>query len=342
MWAVANNTIAPDWESWSFDKRAKGADPTLTAYMGDRTHDLLRGLGELLLLTTPSEKRPVDKPIEIHPTLAVNSVVGRLGIPRLGVRAVVREGDQEQTLFSSLGHIPGTALPGEKGNVGIAGHRDTFFRSLAKIKTNDVLQFETAGGTYSYEVTGTQIVKPKDVGVLRSGAIPEITLVTCYPFGYIGNAPDRFIVKARQLPSREAQQVSQVIPPPPVVSAVSRPIPQREEPSIESPGKTREKVSGRRTAKFALIKNHTQILAPGVFLGISDMDAERGRFTAWLWVKGNARTDWIRDQSAGKPVIFQNEATGERYQFTVTQILDGIASASLLLPEPRITASNTN
>jgi sortase A len=127
--------------------------------------------------------------------------VGRLLIPRLHLRAVVREGDGENTLSLALGHIPSTALPGQEGNVAVAGHRDTIFRGLRDIRKNDLIVFETRSGKYSYRVDGTEIVKPSNVNVLKASATNarELTLVTCYPFHYIGSAPDRFIVKARQV-----------------------------------------------------------------------------------------------------------------------------------------------
>jgi sortase A len=132
-------------------------------------------------------------------SLPTNTVVGRLTIPRLHLSAMVREGDRETTLSLALGHIPGTALPGERGNVGVAGHRDELFRGLKDIRQDDVIWFETVGGNYAYQVEDTEIVKPEDVGVLKAGKHSELTLVTCYPFYYIGSAPDRFIVKARRV-----------------------------------------------------------------------------------------------------------------------------------------------
>lgn len=128
---------------------------------------------------------------------AAGQLVGRLTIPRLGVSAMVREGDDENTLRMALGHIPGTALPGHTGNVGIAGHRDTLFRGLRAIRKNDLILFETLAGEYRYRVGATEIVNPDDVGVLAANGGADLTLVTCYPFSYIGSAPDRFIVKAR-------------------------------------------------------------------------------------------------------------------------------------------------
>jgi LPXTG-site transpeptidase (sortase) family protein len=97
----------------------------------------------------------------------------------------------------ALGHVPGTALPGQTGNVGIAGHRDTLFRCLRKISKNDRIVIQTTHGNYTYFVERTNIVKPQDVGVLVSATGSEITLITCYPFRYIGSAPDRFFVKGR-------------------------------------------------------------------------------------------------------------------------------------------------
>ena len=85
----------------------------------------------------------------------------------------------------------------QPGNAGIAGHRDTLFRGLFKIEKNDLIEFQTPAGSYNYQVERTSIVKPDDVTVLHASQHPEMTLVTCYPFYYVGSAPDRFIVKAR-------------------------------------------------------------------------------------------------------------------------------------------------
>ena len=125
------------------------------------------------------------------------ALVGRLVIPRLHLRAIIREGTDDDTLDVALGHVPGTALPGQTGNVGIAGHRDTLFRCLGNISKNDRIMFQTTRGVYTYRVEGTSIVKPEDVGVLAPGTHSEITLITCYPFRYVGPAPSRFIVKGR-------------------------------------------------------------------------------------------------------------------------------------------------
>lgn len=125
------------------------------------------------------------------------STMGRIDIPRLGVSAVLRAGSDARTLRLAVGHIPGTALPGEVGNIGLAAHRDTFFRRLGKIRSGDSVHLVTPAGTFTYRVDGTQIVEPHDTWVLNSTETPELTLVTCYPFRYIGSAPQRFIVRAR-------------------------------------------------------------------------------------------------------------------------------------------------
>ena len=127
-------------------------------------------------------------------------VLGRLEIPTLGVSTIVREGEDARTLQLAVGHIAGTALPGSSGNMGLAGHRDTFFRRLREIDVGDVIRLVAVEGTFTYVVESTQIVDPGDLWVLDPTPEPSLTLVTCYPFTYIGTAPERFVVKARLVP----------------------------------------------------------------------------------------------------------------------------------------------
>jgi sortase A len=134
-----------------------------------------------------------------EPAGASNGLVGRMEIPRLRFSAVVVEGVDRTSLRRGVGHIPGTALPGEAGNVGLSGHRDTFFRPLKDLKVKDEIQFSTLQGDFRYEVESLRVVKPSDVSVLAPSGENELTLVTCYPFFYIGAAPQRFIVRARQV-----------------------------------------------------------------------------------------------------------------------------------------------
>jgi sortase A len=125
-------------------------------------------------------------------------VVAWLEVPRLSISTAVLEGDDNLALRLGAGHIPGTALPGSTGNVGIAAHRDSIFRALAKIEPRDHIRLHTGRGDWEYTVESTRIVRPSDVTVLADSGEPELTLVTCYPFRYAGSAPLRFIVRARR------------------------------------------------------------------------------------------------------------------------------------------------
>jgi sortase A len=113
------------------------------------------------------------------------------------VAAVVRAGTDARTLRLAVGHIPGTSVPGDGGNVGLAAHRDTFFRRLGEIRPDDEIRMVTPEGTFVYRVERTDVVSPRDVWVLDPTETPVLTLVTCYPFTYTGAAPERFVVRAR-------------------------------------------------------------------------------------------------------------------------------------------------
>ncbi|HEV7504565.1 MAG TPA: class D sortase [Thermoanaerobaculia bacterium] len=132
--------------------------------------------------------------------LAEGSLFGRIAIPRLDVSTIVLEGVDAATLRRGAGHIPETALPGDHGNVGIAAHRDSFFRGLKDVRKNDIVRLETLDGTYRYRVDWTRIVTPDETEVLADTGDAELTLVTCYPFYYVGSAPNRFIVRAIREP----------------------------------------------------------------------------------------------------------------------------------------------
>lgn len=119
-----------------------------------------------------------------------------LKIPKLRLEAPVLEGIDDLTLNSGVGRIPGTALPGQYGNIGIAGHRDGFFRGLKDIAKGDTIELVSLRRTDIYVVDKIYITQPEDVNVLRAGPKPELTLVTCYPFYYMGSAPQRYIVQA--------------------------------------------------------------------------------------------------------------------------------------------------
>lgn len=124
------------------------------------------------------------------------SAFGRLEIPRLGLSVVVLEGSDSGTLRLGVGRLRNSGMPGDAGNVVLAGHRDTFFRSLREIRPGDRISLRTPQGVFRYTVDWTTVVNPNDTGVLSSTGSPALTLVTCYPFYYVGSAPQRFIVRA--------------------------------------------------------------------------------------------------------------------------------------------------
>jgi len=137
-------------------------------------------------------------------TVRAGGLVGMLDVPRLKLTTPVIEGDDETTLKRAVGHLPDTPLPWENGNSALAGHRDGLFRPLKDIKVGDEIFFRTSRDEFRYRVTDTAIVKPDDVSVLDQRAKPGLTLITCYPFYYVGNAPKRFIIHAsREDSSRE-------------------------------------------------------------------------------------------------------------------------------------------
>jgi sortase A len=127
------------------------------------------------------------------------SIIGRLEIPELALSVAVLSDYEPNSLREGVGHIPGTALPGGLGTVGLAGHRDTFFRPLRRLTARMELHLVDRTGTYRYGIDSTEVVTPDRVDVLSIGTRPQLTLITCYPFDYVGAAPKRFIVHAHLL-----------------------------------------------------------------------------------------------------------------------------------------------
>lgn len=125
------------------------------------------------------------------------AILGRLEIPRLGLSVMIRLGDDAATLRRAVGLMPGTALPGENGNMVLTGHRDTFFRPLRGIERGDRIQVRTRSRTHTYFVDSLMVVEPTHTSVLKGSDKPRCTLITCFPFDYIGSAPRRFIVTAQ-------------------------------------------------------------------------------------------------------------------------------------------------
>jgi len=209
-WAAANYapSIWQSWEDFAFDHALAGKAASFTSFLTARAHDAANWIGDLWGKTSWGKNanhgsiegsKPPANDSNTVPRPATNALIGRLAIPRLNLRTMVREGTSEGTLLLTAGHIPGTSLPGQPGNFAVAAHRDPLFRALSRVQMGDMIMFETLNGRYNYKVVSIDIVKPEDVGVLKPGKFPELTLVTCYPFDYVGSAPNRFIVKARQV-----------------------------------------------------------------------------------------------------------------------------------------------
>jgi sortase A len=247
------------------------------------------------------------------PPLRNGTLIGRLAIPRLQVRAIVREGAGRDTLDVALGHIPGTALPGQPGNAGIAGHRDTLFRGLQNIRKGDVIEFQTPAGRYEYRVESTDIVKPDDVGVLNRSRHSEMTLVTCYPFYYVGSAPDRFIVKAR-------------LEGPPAPPAQASAPPERISPASVPPAPPTVRRVG-----FEMRESESRELAPGIRLGLSSTDAARQRASIWVFVTPEGHSISLKNQAANEPVFFHGHDDGRQRELMITGVTAHSAAGYLLL-----------
>jgi sortase A len=177
------------YQSWRFDRALNSSKPPASS-------------GEL----PPPAVLPAspDTPPAPAASLAIPGPgkvpLGRIEISRIGIAAMVMEGIDTRTLRHAVGHIPGTALPGLEGNVAIAGHRDTFFRGLQDILKEDEITLTTLRGSFRYRVDSMRVVEPWEIWVLEDTGDAVLTLVTCYPFNYIGPAPQRFIVRARRSP----------------------------------------------------------------------------------------------------------------------------------------------
>jgi sortase A len=202
VWANVQSGLYQMYSEWKFERSLRGEDWSVVRFIVDES-----GLRRIVGLGKPLEPMPhVAGPAQ-HSSrhFKKDELLGRLEIPRLNIRVMVREGDDHATLSHAAGHVPSTAFPGELGNVAFAAHRDTFFRPLRNIKKDDTILVSTLDGDYEYAVQSTEIVSPSDVSVLKASASRELTLVTCYPFYYIGSAPHRFVVHAIQVAAKGQQ-----------------------------------------------------------------------------------------------------------------------------------------
>jgi len=146
-----------------------------------------------------------DKITQPKAALKADEVLGLMDIPRLGLSVAVLQGTNSRMLRLGVGHIKGTPLPGELGNSGIAGHRDTFFRALEDVRRSDEIDFQTATGQFRYQVDWVKVVAPDDTSVLAPSTDAALTLVTCYPFYFVGPAPNRFVVRATRVSIADAR-----------------------------------------------------------------------------------------------------------------------------------------
>jgi sortase A len=357
-WSLVRTQVYEDWENWAFDRQVRGEHATINQYLAQKAVGVRQHVGSWLKTPAPPEPptaRSIIPPPEPRPSLEPrkpslekNGLVGRLQVPRLHMNGMVREGTGEDTLGLSLGHIPSTALPGQSGNVAVAGHRDTLFRGLRGIRRDDVILFETLGGKYVYRVEGTQIVKPEDLSVLKPGQEPELTLITCYPFYYVGSAPDRFIVKARQVSQDLAEKSTlqaQLDPPHPDPS-VERPPAAAQSvetaPPIRHSGLNRAALTARpkrvesnaaiRKLPFSVSTNHSRELAPGISIGLTRTDAAGHRVDGWMWVMADRKTIWLREQSARQPVVFYGARDGRRRELVITAVTKNSMAGYLMIP----------
>ena len=188
------------YDNWVFEKHISGSqDTAVSEYLHEHSP-----FG--FLLKDKSNAAPSLQPTpsaQASTAIQPNAVLGKLEISRLNLSAMVREGVDAHTLSESVGHVPSTPLPGHAGNFALAAHRDTLFRALKDIKRDDLITFQSQKQTFTYQVQSTRIVKPTDVSVLGSYGGETLTLITCYPFYYVGSAPKRFIVRARLVPATE-------------------------------------------------------------------------------------------------------------------------------------------
>jgi sortase A len=344
--SIVRTAVSQDWANWAFERRLHSEPATVDEYVKSWFNP--RHATELPSEAPLGEDHPPvppDKPSVKTPgrVIATGEMIGRLEIPRLKLHAIVREGAGAGTLALALGHIPGTAFPGQPGNVGVAGHRDALFRGLGQIRQTDRIEFQTLAGKYEYEVESTEIVKPQKVSVLNAGQYPEITLVTCYPFYYVGSAPDRFIVKARLVSESGSKNASLVAA---KSAPESRPLNRASNPLQSAPQDKPEtapavepvkpeRVVERRAVQpaiqsavqhsprkifFQVSEGHSRTLAPGISLGLDWTDPGTQRMNGWMWVMPDRRTIRLKRQHTRDPLVFYGGPDGRRRQLVITTI----------------------
>lgn len=166
----------------------------------DEGHELASTTNPDFSLWAQQRIKEYQKSLASHfsPAIAI------LRIPKIHVEVPVLEGTDDLSLNRGVGHVAGTANPGEDSNLAIAGHRDGFFRGLKDLSLGDRIEMDTRGRTDTYVVDRITIVDPTDVSVLEPRPHRSLTLVTCYPFYFVGSAPKRYIVQASVVDSAQA------------------------------------------------------------------------------------------------------------------------------------------
>jgi sortase A len=197
-YVVLDARHSQDDQSRQFDKALREARSAASIRQSTPVADLVATIPVMPAFADTESAAPKNS--SAHDlTLPAGGPLGRIEISSIGLTAMIQEGTGRQTLQRGVGHITGTALLGGSGNVGLAGHRDTFFRKLRNIHEGDEITLTTLSAASVYRVDLISIVEPQDSAVLRDSGENLLTLVTCYPFSYVGPSPKRFIVRARQI-----------------------------------------------------------------------------------------------------------------------------------------------
>jgi LPXTG-site transpeptidase (sortase) family protein len=255
----------------------------------------------------------VEAPVAFVPP-PEQTVVGKLSIPRLGVYATIREGTTRATSGQAVGHITGTALPGQNGTVGIAGQHDPALGRLSEIAPSDEIRIQTDDSVYLYKVDNATSLKPDETLVVRTGAYPGMTLLADVP-------GDRFVVRARQVAQIPLVDAASASPAPP--AQTEPPAPSRGIQTFPQQRSDTGTAEPQRRIAFEVDRNRSRELAPGISIGLTSTDPNRETVDAWLWLMPDKRAVWLRDQKAGSPVAFETSGRPSQWRLVVTQVTPG-------------------
>jgi sortase A len=189
-WTLLDGTYYQYMQRLRFDKELAGTE-------------VVGGSGEIAKEIALPEARPQPEgAFHVLPNLPKlpgrdPMLIGELVVPHIGLSVMVREGMDAVTLRRAVGHVPSTALPGQPGNFVLLGHRDTFFRRLRELERGDTVQISTTRGRFTYAVESIEVVEPEGISLSALPSETVATLITCFPFNYVGTAPRRFVARAR-------------------------------------------------------------------------------------------------------------------------------------------------